>query len=117
MSKYIYEYEETIHTNDPIKNQYTILYENKSYYYCKVNGSDYLKVFTKSEEDVLDRRGCFWSTSEFNLTETLNAYKEKQRLKKIESIKRNITSAENQKNLLLSRLDELNKEYEKLTTL
>ena len=46
MSKFIFDYQ-TIDVKAPYKNKYTVVYENKTNYYCKVTGSDELKSFSK----------------------------------------------------------------------
>lgn len=55
MSKYIFEYGKTYNRNDNkmiFKSKYTVVYENKTYYYCKANGTDELKRITKSDVDT-----------------------------------------------------------------
>jgi hypothetical protein len=47
MSKCIYEYS-TNWDDIPFKNKYTVVYENKTYCYCKVNGDDTLKIIDKT---------------------------------------------------------------------
>lgn len=45
-SKYIYSYD--ISVNGLHRDRYLIIYENKEYYYCKVNGSNNLRQFNKA---------------------------------------------------------------------
>jgi hypothetical protein len=43
------------------------VYENKTYYYCKVNGTDILKNFLKNNENIINMNGEFWTTKNFSI--------------------------------------------------
>jgi hypothetical protein len=78
MAKYIYELKATGFSGDKLcKNQYTVVYENKTYYYCKVNGRDELERFLKDSENKMKYNGEFWSLNDFDINEALK----QQRLK------------------------------------
>jgi flagellar motility protein MotE (MotC chaperone) len=115
MSKHIYECEKSYYDSKPIKNQYTVVYENKTYYYCKVNGTDELKHFTKANEDKIDFRGCFWSINDFDVTTKIKQFEEEQRQKEIANTQRRISQVEQERERLSKRLAEMNDEYLKLT--
>lgn len=53
MSKKIWEYN-TYNDASPLV-KYTVVYENKTYYYCKVSGTDDLRKFEKSNVETNDR--------------------------------------------------------------
>jgi len=63
MIKYIYEVARNCYDVVIGKNKHTVVYENKKYYYCKVNGSDELKQIIKERVDD-DRYKRFFSKSQ-----------------------------------------------------
>ena len=53
MGKFLWEVT-TGNNRELVKNKYTIVYENKSFVYCKVNGTDELKRFYQNKVDNSD---------------------------------------------------------------
>lgn len=74
------------------KSQYTVIYENKEYYYCKVNGSDELKRFRKSEEDVYRWYSNIigYSLSDFDMNALIKQNEDKNNVDKIEEAKKKV---------------------------
>lgn len=92
MSRKIYEFKVMgYYENIFCKCEYTIVYENKTFYYCKENGTDLLKYFYKTQENSKALDGGFWSTADFEINKALEEQKLKHRARDIEDINRQIS--------------------------
>jgi hypothetical protein len=107
----IYEFKKTGYdSKEPCKNVYTIVYENKSYYYCKVNGCDELQAFRKESENKRNYNGEFWSTDDFDVNEAFQIMKDKKKKDDLHYIDTKISYAKRE-------LEQLLKEKELLESL
>lgn len=68
MSKTIFEYNINQY-GQPYKGRFTIVYENKTYYYCKVNGTDVLKEINK---DLVNTPSSIYFTDDCDKTISLS---------------------------------------------
>jgi len=71
MQKCIYELTQD-YEGRPIKNKYVVVYENKTYFYCKVYGDDELIAVIKSDIDTfIDLYGdkYYYSLEDFNVND------------------------------------------------
>lgn len=75
MPKYIYEYNITA-PKIAYSNQMTIVYENKTYYYCKVNGTGQLYSVPKNQ---VDTGGRFFTSTKQEYAEIIQG-QERRRL-------------------------------------
>ena len=74
------------------KSQYTVVYENKEYYYCKVNGSDKLECFKKSDEDIYRwySKTIGYSLNDFDMNVLIKQNEDKNNADKIEEAKKKV---------------------------
>lgn len=74
------------------KSQYTVIYENKVYYYCKVNGCDELERFKKSEEGIFkwSHRTIGYSLTDFDMNALIKQNEDKNNADKIEEAKKKV---------------------------
>ncbi len=113
MIKYIYEYEITSNPKSiAYSNQMTVVYENKTYYYCKVNGTDYLRNILKTNVNTGDR---YFTTKQANYDELIKQ-QEKYRLEKkakfLQQVVQNYTKSKEQ---TLKKLSETQKALDTLS--
>lgn len=91
MTKYIYEFKKAGYdSKEACKNKYTVVYENKSFYYCKVNGRDTLETFIKHRENVRNYEGDFWSTNDFDVDEAVKHFNLEKQTKDLSAIESSI---------------------------
>lgn len=89
MSQHIWEYGIN-YRGEPYKNKYTIVYDNKTYYYCKDNSVDELKQIRKSRVDNKSETNPAYVTTEIES----KIYKESLLKLEIEKLKCDITCDE-----------------------
>ena len=89
MSQHIWEYGRN-YRGEPYKNKYTIVYDNKTYYYCKDNSVDELKQIEKSRVDNKSETNPAYVTTEIES----KSYKESLLKFEIEKLKCDITCDE-----------------------
>jgi hypothetical protein len=116
MAKKIYEFKKVgYNSKEPCKNVYAVVYENKTYYYCKVNGRDELEMFRKERENKRSGNGEFWNTDDFDVNEALQIMKQQKKKEDLNYIetrinyaKRELEALEKEKELLESLKSNMN---------
>ena len=114
MAKYIYELK--LNKNELLnKDKFTVVYENKTYYYCKINGTDELRAIKKEHitSDFvninLQLYKHFYTTSDIDVIDFKGLEKiqeERKKQKQIKSLESEILKLEE---VLNFRKDEMTK--------
>lgn len=109
MNKFIFEFKNECSCKEPCKNQYRIVYENKTFYYCKVNGTDELIKFHKDRENKRISNGEFWSTDNFDVDEALKISKYNKKQNSLQNIYSQLAYKQREIELLIKEKELLEK--------